>query len=143
MAWISQSETGHLITYSRDGKLRVLGAVPDSYLRVHRDGVGYALQNPPLFEGNQLFLAADDLVRVLRLRAWTSRNGTRLAGVASWFQFFLVDAGAEAAAVNGRSRPLSAPARMVGDVLYVPVDFASLLGFRYELTEPIRSLTFY
>jgi len=28
-------------------------------------------------------------------------------------------------------------------VLYVPVDFASLLGFRYELTEPIRSLTFY
>ena len=143
MAWISQSETGHLITYSRDGKLRVLGAVPDSYLRVHRDGVGYALQNPPLFEGNQLFLAADDLVRVLRLRAWTSRNGTRLAGVASWFQFFLVDAGAEAAAVNGRSRPLSAPARMVGDVPLSPFDFASLLGFRHELTEPIRSLTFY
>lgn len=143
LVWITQTDTGHLITFSRTGKLRVLGAVPDSHLRVERDGVGYALQHAPLFEEGTLFLSADDLSRILPVRAWTSRNGTRLAGVASWFQFFMIDAESETASINGRRRTLSAKARMVDDVLYIPIDFASELGFRYDLNIPLRALTFY
>lgn len=143
LAWITQTGTGHLITYAKDGTLRVIGAVPASYLRVERDGVGYTLRHEPLFLDGQLFLSAQDLTDILPVRAWTSRNGTRLTGVASWFQFFIVDADSATISINGRQRPLAAPARMEGDVLYVPVDFATQLGFGYELIEPIRSLTFY
>lgn len=142
VAWAVQTPSGYLITYAADGLLRVIGPVDDTYLRVQRGGKGFALSAPALITGGELYIAADDLVRVLGLRAWQTRQGTRLVGVAPLFQFFIVDAGAPNASVNGRARPLSSPARVHGGRLYLPVSFAALLGYEYTWVEPIRSLVF-
>lgn len=141
LEWITQTETGHLITFASDGRIRLLGGVPDTYLRVQRDDKGFSLEHPALVDNDELFLAASDMARILSLRGWSSRGGTRFTGVASWFQFFIIDAGSDTASINGRRRTLSAPARVHEDVLYLPISFAEALGFEYEWVRPIRSLT--
>lgn len=139
-AWFIQTGTGHLITFSEDRLLRVIGSV--STLRVERDGTGYELQFEPLIEDGELLLAAKDLSRILPLTSWTTRSGTRFSGVASFFQFFVVDAGSDIASINGRSKQLLPAPRMVDDEMYLPLAFAELLGFDYEWVEALSSLVF-
>lgn len=140
--WIAQSPSGHLIVFDATGLLRVLGPVPDDFLRVERGGEGYRLQYPPIFEGDEVFLAAADWARILSLRAWSSRGGNRYSGLASLFTFFIVDAGSDVVSVNGRSRVLSAAPRLVDGQMYLPLSFAEALGFTYEWFAPLRHLRF-
>lgn len=140
MRWLSLSRQGYLITFSESNRLRVIAWQPEDYLLIEMEGRGYRPEHPPLMEGDELYIAAKDLVAVLPIKAWSTKGGSRLSGVAGWFQFFIIDADAETAWINGRSRTLANPARRVDGQLYLPLSFLTMLGFDYEWFPPIRWL---
>lgn len=131
---------GAFLLLEQTGQAALIGVVAGDYIRLVHAGRALQAQRPPLVEGDTVWLAAEDWQRILTLRAWFTRGGERLTGVAPGFQFFIVDADSRTAWVNGRQSDLGAQTRMVDGHLYIPTSFAVKLGYDAEWSAALRTL---